>query len=319
MALSREAKRSIKKAQKAQNKKRKRHWLIIQYGDSKKEIVSKIFTQICCAVVICSVIILWDYFKAIFVNSKLNSSLQSLYGTVAEAVAEGHILPNAEALLEINPDTVGWVKIEGTNVDNPVVLRKDDTPTSNYYLTHNFNGDEAKAGTIFVDYRSTIGYKKQSDNLVLYGHNEKDNSMFGDLDRYKNDIDFYREHPTVQFNTNYETAEYKIIACFVTNTLPEQAKDGVVFDYQNYIDFDEQRYNDFISNVMLRSQIITTVDYHYGDRFLTLSTCSNEFMNSRFVIVARKVRDGEDTAVDVLGAYKNTSAKEPDWDKIYGR
>ncbi len=70
---------------------------------------------------------------------------------------------------------------------------------------------------------------------------------------------------------------------------------------------------------MSRSQIITTVDYRYGDRFITLSTCSNEFSNSRFVVVARKVRDGEDVGVNVLDAKVNENAKEPDWDKIYGR
>jgi len=321
LGLSREAKKSIKKAQKVQRRKRRKtHWLIIQKGDDTKEIIYKVITQLCCIVVIASVIILWDYFKAMYDNSKLNSSLQNIYGNIYSAVTgDGQLLPSAEALLEINPDTVGWVKIEGTKVDNPVVLRKDDTPDSFYYLTHNFNGESAKAGTVFVDYRSTIGYKKQSDNLVIYGHNEKDNSMFGDLDRYKKDIEYYREHPVIQFNTNYETGEYKIIACFVTNVLPSQSADGTVFDYQNYIDFDEARYNDFINNVMLRSQIITTVDCRYGDRFITLSTCSNEFEPSRFVVVARKVREDEDATVDVAGAYVNENAKEPDWDVIYGR
>ena len=69
---------------------------------------------------------------------------------------------------------------------------------------------------------------------------------------------------------------------------------------------------------MERSQIITDVDIKYGDEFITLSTCSNEFEPSRFVIMARKVREGEDPSVDVSKAYLNPNAKEPDWDVIYG-
>ena len=141
--------------------------------------------------------------------------------------------------------------------------------------------------------------------------------MFGDLDKYKHNIEFYKTHPVIQFNTNYELSDYKIIACFVTNVLPSQAKDGVVFDYHNYIDMDKGRYKDFIDNVMLRTQINTGVDVKYGDEFLTLSTCSSEFDPSRFVIVARKVRSGEDALVDTSKATVNKKAKEPDWDTIY--
>lgn len=324
MGLSPQAKRAYKKAQsKKQKRKRKTHWLIIQNGDNLREIISKVFTQLCCIALLVCVIVLWDYFKAMYDNVRLNSSLSDIYGDITNAIDDGlgieRYLPSAEALLEINPDTVGWVKIEDTKVDNVVVLHPQDTSDSFYYLTHNFNGNEARAGTIFIDYRTTIKYNKQSDNLVLYGHNEKDNTMFGDLDKYKNDLEFYQSHPVVQFNTNYDTGEYKIIACFVTSVLPSQSADGTVFDYQNYIDFDEARYNDFIYNVMLRSQIITPVDVQYGDKFITLSTCSNEFDPSRFVVVARKVRDGESPTVDTSLAYTNPNQKEPDWDTIYGK
>ena len=93
----------------------------------------------------------------------------------------------------------------------------------------------------------------------------------------------------------------------------------MIFDYHNYIELDSKdKYNDFIDNIMLRTQIITDVDVQYGDEFLTLSTCSNEFEPSRFVIFARRTRDGEDTAVDVSAAYVNSNAKEPEWSVIYG-
>lgn len=318
MALSSEAMRSYKKAQKVQKKRRRnKHWFFLQKGDSAKEIVSKVFTQLMAVVLIVCLVILGDYFRAGFVNARLNSTLSDLYGNVADALGGGKLLPNAEALLAINPDTVGWVKIEGTKVDLPVVLRKDPEEGNTYYLTHNFQGDKAKAGTVFIDYRTTVEAHKQSDNVVLYGHNEADNTMFGDLDRYKHDLDFYKEHPVIQFNTNYEMGEYKIIGYFVTNVLAKQAADGVVFDYHNYIDMDQARYQDFIDNVLLRTQINTGVDVQYGDKLLTLSTCSSEFEPSRFVVVARKVRSGESAQVDTSVAAVNKNAKEPDWDTIY--
>ncbi|HNX63781.1 MAG TPA: class B sortase [Oscillospiraceae bacterium] len=321
VALSSEAKRAYKKAQKTRKKRRRNnHWFFIRKGDSKKEVFSKIFTQIAAVVFIVCCVVLFDYFKASFDNMRLNTTLQDLYGNVTDVLGgNGQLLPNAEKLLEVNPDTVGWVKVDGTKIDLPVVLRKDDDQEKYYYLTHNFQGQKAKAGALFIDHRTTIGANKQSDNLVIYGHNEADGTMFGELDKYKKDIDFYRQHPVVNFNTNYEAGQYKIIAMFVTNVLKSQDRNGVVFDYHNYIDMDKARYDDFIGNVMLRTQVNTTVDTKVGDEFLTLSTCSNEFEPSRFVVIARKVRKGEDPAVDTAGATVNKNAKEPDWDTIYGR
>ena len=318
MALSNEAMKSYKKAQKVQKKKRRnKHWFFLRKGDSNKEVCSKIFTQLMAVVLIVCFVILFDYFKAQFDNQQLNGTLQNLYGNVSNVFAPNELLPNAKELLDINKDTVGWVKIDDTKIDVPVVLRNDEKDGNTYYLTHNFNGEKAKAGVIFADYRTIITAKEQSSNIVLYGHNEKDNTMFGDLDKYKHKLEFYKAHPIINFNTNYEVGQYKIIACFVTNVLPKQAKDGVVFDYQNYIDMDKKRYKVFIDNVMLRSQFNTGVDFQYGDKFLTLSTCSSEFDPSRFVVVARKVRKGEYATVDTSLATVNKKAKEPDWDTIY--
>lgn len=320
MPLSSEAMKSIKKAQKVQKRRKNKHWFFLRKDDSNKEIISKLFTQLMAVVLLVCAVVLFDYFKASFDNMKLSGNLQSLYGTVTDALAgDGKLLTNAEELLKINPDTAGWVRIAETKVDVPVVLKKDDDINKPYYLTHNFNGDKAKAGTVFIDQRTTLTSRRRSQNLVLYGHNERDNTMFGDLDKYKSKLDFYKLHPVIQFNSNYEMSDYKIISYFVTNVLPSQAKDGVVFDYHNYIDMDKARAQDFIDNVLLRSEIITNVDVKPGDEFITLSTCSSEFEPSRFVVVARKVRKGEDSTVDTSSATVNKDAKVPDWDTIYGK
>ena len=319
MALSGSAKRAYKKALKAKKKKRRGHWLLIQKGDSAKEIASKLFTQLAVVVLVLCGLILANELRLSLSTKSLNDSLKSLRNTfLSHSDNGGELLPSAKALLEINPDTVGWVRIEGTNIDLPVVQRT--SPDGNdVYLKVAFDGSSNKAGTIFLDFRNTLGADKRSDNLILYGHNQRDKTMFGDLANYKKDVAYYSQHPVIQFSSNYRTDTYKIFAYFVTPTLASQTADGVIFDYQNRLLFKtEEKFNDFIDNVMLRTQIITAVDVQYGDEFLTLSTCSNEFSNSRFVVFARKVRDGESPEVDVSQAYLNPNAKEPDWKVIYG-
>lgn len=318
MALSGSAKKAYKKAFKAKQKKRRGHWLLIQKGDCAKEVASKLFTQFALVVLIGCIVILANELRLSLSAKFLNSSLQDLYYTyISPGDNNGEILDSAKQLLEINPDTVGWVHIEGTNVSLPVV-QKTTSDGNEYYLKRAFDGSSNKAGTVFMDMRNVIDAHKRSDNLILYGHNQKDKTMFGDLAYYKKDLNYYSQHPVIQFSSNYRTDTYKIFAYFVTPVLESQTADGVIFDYHNKLNFsNKSEYKDFIDNIMLRTQIITDVDVQYGDEFLTLSTCSNEFEPSRFVVFARKVRDGEDPEVNVSLAYLNTEAKEPDWDVIY--
>ena len=304
--------------------------------DGPNKIVGKFVYFAAIIVFIAAMYILFDYFRQGLKTSELNSDLQSISNSLAEVTtaqtteAKGNeprpLLPLAQQLLTKNSDTVGWVKINNTKVDLPVVLKKDGTDKERnlYYLEYNFLHEKNQSGAIFADYRTTIEDQKQSDNIVLYGHDEKSNEMFGDLDLYKQKwskagLDFYKQNPTFEFNTNYEQGTYKIFAYFVTTVEPYQEPDGVIFDYNNYIDFDEARYNDFMENVMKRNKIITNVDCKFGDKFVTLSTCSNEFEPSRFVIFGRKVREGEDPNVNVDNVTYNKDAKTYDYDFIVGK
>lgn len=320
MALSREAQKAYKKAQKQKRKERRGHWLLIQRGDSAKEVVSKIFTQLCLVILIGCIFILGSELWQSVSTKILNGNLKDLIiSHISIGDNGGELLPSAKQLLAINEDTVGWVQIDDTNIALPVVQKKSSDGNT-YYLKRAFDGSKNKAGTIFLDRRATLNAHERSDNLILYGHNQKDKTMFGDLAKYKHDLDFYKSHPTVTFSSNYSTDVYKIIACFVAPVETWQTADGVIFDYHNCINFEnKQQYNYFIENVELRSQIVTGVDVEYGDSFLTLSTCSNEFEPSRFVVIARRTRKDEDPSVDTSQAYTNKSAKEPDWNVIYHR
>lgn len=318
MALTGGAKKAYKKAVKAKKKRQRGHWLLIQKGDSAKEIVSKLFTQLAVVVLVGCIAILGNELRLSLSTKFLNSSLKELVlDYISPGDNGGELLDSAKLLLEKNPDTVGWVHIDDTNISLPVV-QKRTADGNEAYLKTAFDGSSNKAGTIFADMRNTLEAKKRSDNIILYGHNQKDKTMFGDLAYYKKDLAYYSQHPVVQFGTNYRIDNYKIFAYFVTPVLESQTRDGVIFDYHNCIDFENRtEYEYFIDNIMARTQIITPVDVEYGDSFLTLSTCSNEFTPSRFVIFARRVRDGESSEVDVSRAYLNPNAQEPDWDVIY--
>ena len=333
-----ESGKTKKKAGKKKHR-RKGHWLFIQHGDPISECISKLFTQFAALVLIACGIIFANEMRLSLSAKKLNDDIKTLYHTYLPAVQETaekkkddlldgilnfgktedappEILPGAQKLLEINPDTVGYIMIDSTNISLPVVQRKTSDGNA-YYLRTAFDGTDNKAGTVFLDYRAVLTDRERSDVLTLYGHNQRDGTMFGDLKKYKHDLNFYKEHPNIVFSSNYSMDTYKIFAYFVTEVEPSQTRDGNVFYYHNYIDLNKKSYEDFISNIMLRSQIITSVDVQYGDEFLVLSTCSNEFEPSRFVVFARKTRDGEDTYTDTSTASLNPNPKEPDWDVIF--
>ncbi len=235
------------------------------------------------------------------------------------------MLDNMKSLTEENPDTAGWLTIANTNIDNVVV----QTDNNDYYMNKDFYGNYNIAGQIFIDYRCTLNdYDfNQSDNIIVYGHNQADMTMFGTLKKYKikkdntKNFDFYLQNPTFKFNSLYEEYTYKIIAMFVIEVEPYQTRDGVIFDYHNYVNFGktDRTYEQFKENILARTAVNTGVDFNEEDKFMTLSTCSNEFEPSRFVVIGRRVRDGESPEVDTSKAEINEDMLEPDYSYIYSR
>lgn len=234
---------------------------------------------------------------------------------------------NIAPILEMNPDTAGWVKVPGTSVNYAVLQTVDN----DYYLERDFNEKKSKGGTIYADFRCNVNdYDfNQSDNIVIYGHNQADGTMFGTLKNYKikstdtRNFSFYLENPTFEFSNLYEDYTYKIIALFIIEVEPYQVRDGDIFDYHNFVNFnpdsEERSFEVFKEEIMERTQIFTDVDFDENDKYVTLSTCSNEFEPSRFVVIGRRLREGEDPSVDTSKATINENALEPDLDFIYGR
>lgn len=231
-----------------------------------------------------------------------------------EEVAE-HRFNVAEYYKGINEDYIGYLELSGCDIAEPIVQGSDN----DYYLTHAIHGGNNKAGTVFMDYRCTFTDDYISPNIVFYGHNQEDGTMFGNLKDYKQNVQFYEENPVVRFSTENETYEYLIYGFFVTNALANQDSNGFVFHYQDYIEAldDEYTFNWYREMVLERNQIVSPVDVEYGDRLLCLSTCSNEFSNSRFVVFARMLREDEEIEdFDFSEAYLNPNAKGVDWEAI---
>lgn len=216
-----------------------------------------------------------------------------------------------EYLKSKNPNTVGYLTMSGVDVYEPILQAEDNS----YYLTHAFDGTENKAGAVFLDYRAEISADRQSDMLVLYGHNQRDGTMFGNLKHYKRDVDFYKRNPFITFETEYGSQKYVIFGFFVTNTLAKHDSNGEVFHYHDYPElYSEEVYSWYMGQVAKRNEIISPIDVTYGDKFLVLSTCSNEYSGSRFVVMARKLRPGESVSeIDVSDTQLNYGSNEIDW------
>lgn len=236
-------------------------------------------------------------------------------------------------LYKKNPDVVAYINIEGTQLKMPVT----QTPISEdmyarwssgdfasdvmnavvegnkFYLDHNLDKEYAPFGIPFADSRAMFAPGVQSTVVTMYGHAAKDGTYFAPVKKYK-DLEFYKEHPTIEFNTLYSNGTYKIIGMFLEdvdwNTNPN------MFNYHDWVNLDESYFNSYVNNVKERSFFTTDVDTQYGDKLIALSTCSkNSATSIRAVLVARKVRPGESPEVDVSKATVNENQKTPaTWD-----
>lgn len=210
----------------------------------------------------------------------------------------------------INPDFVGWIKIDGLDISLPVVQNQEYT----YYLKHNFEKKKSSYGTTFMQYGNNI--ENLDMNTVIYGKTMKtDSQMFTKLKEYK-DIENYKKAPVIEFNTLYKNYKWKIFAVFITNSKPEQ-DNGYVFNF-TFTDLpwnDEEQYvemfSNYISKTKERSLYNTGVDVLPTDRLLTLTTTSNEFKGARIVVLARMVRDGENEEVPLSLVKENKNPRYP--------
>lgn len=209
------------------------------------------------------------------------AALESLIVSDAPA-ADGEETNSAKfaALRDQNSDFIGWISIEGTSLDFPVMYAPDN---KDFYLRHDFNKEYSVYGVPYLDEKTTLGANDQSENLIVYGHNMKTGTIFGCLTGYK-EADYYAEHPRIQFDTVYGDGTYEVFAAFSIDVVNDTS-----FVYNQYVDMDEAAYNEYAEEVISRSDVDTGIRPSYGEQLLTLSTCEYSSDNGRYVVVARKV------------------------------
>ena len=191
------------------------------------------------------------------------------------------ILPEYQTLYSLNKRLIGWVKIDDTYIDYPVL----QTVNNDYYLNHNFDQEEDKNGSIFLDKDCSI--YPRSTNLILYGHHMRSGRMFGQLNKYSSEK-FYKEHKYIQFDTIYEKGTYEVMYVFRSKIYEESE---IVFKYYQFTDaVSETEFESNMKQMADMSLYDTGVSAEYGDELLTLSTCDYYTSDGRFVVVAKKIR-----------------------------
>lgn len=186
---------------------------------------------------------------------------------------------NLENIAKINSEIIGWIKIDGTNIDYPIMQNGD------YYLHKDIYKNYSSHGT---PYLAPFCNVKKSDNLIIYGHHMKDNSMFSQLEKYKN-YNFYLNHKYIKFFTieDGKTIEnnYEVMIAFKTIAYSDEG-----FRYYSYTDFQNyEDYEEFVENCRNLEFYYTGVVGTHQDKYITLSTCEYSQKNGRMVVVAKKI------------------------------
>lgn len=206
---------------------------------------------------------------------------QSRFGELRELVEQEKKETDREngsvfsPLEEHNSDFVGWLKIEGTQIDYPVVKSSEDDPE--YYLRRDFDKNYSYSGTPFIG----GGCDEYSDIFIIYGHNMKNGTMFTDLDKYA-DVAWAEEHRDFEFSTSREERTYRVFAAFKTKI----GADGE-FKYYEYVgNLGYNEYEDAVNRFIENSETAMTDTPKDKAQILILSTCSYHTENGRFVVVA---------------------------------
>ena len=222
---------------------------------------------------------IYDELQEIVIEENTDIDTTNVDTEIEKSEGESSNKYNLENIAKINSDVVGWIKIENTNIDYPVMQNGD------YYLHRNIYKNYSSHGTPYLVEYCNIQY---SDNLIIYGHHMNDNSMFAQLDDYKKHS-FYENHKYIKFYSYYNgiTIEktYEIAIAFKTVVYSDKG-----FKYYNYTNFsDIQELNEFVENCRKLEFYNTGIDINYGDKLITLSTCEYSQKNGRIVIIAKQI------------------------------
>lgn len=237
-----------------------------------------------------------EYRREKAVNRQLIELINHDKGVASENKGESasheydkQMLKRYKKLFETNNEMIGWIEIPGTQANGPVM----QSPASNRekYLRLDFFGNESISGTFFMDSNCDV---ENSDNLIIHGHRMNNGTMFGELNKYK-DEEFWREHTTFTFDTLYKKQTWEVVAACDTRVPtidPEKKPEEQDYNYLAFYDASsEEEYDAYISFIREHMIYDTGIIPKYGeDRLLTLSTCKKNDYYGRFIVVARLLK-----------------------------
>lgn len=177
-------------------------------------------------------------------------------------------------LINKNSDCIGWLRINGTKIDYPIMQTKDNPQ---YYLRRGFDKQYSYLGTPFMDSRCDMNY---DNNIIIYGHNMKDGKMFADLLKYR-DKEYCESHNIINLITPNEVRKYEIIAVCKVKSDDEW--------YGYTCQKDKESFNNLITHIKDKSLYLSQDEIQYGDYFLTLSTCEYSQQNGRLIVIAVRI------------------------------
>lgn len=272
--------------------------------DNIKQIIIKLLFLLSFVGIVVSSVYIGNYFLTAEREEKVIEASRDIWYGESENDAQeigGYVdssnkIPS-ELLKEQNPDFKGWITLAGANVDNPIYQSYDNE----YYLNHNQNKQRSIYGALFFESTNVITEENVDRNLVVYGHEMKNGSMFGSLKKLKN-LSFYKENSLIELTVNDIKANYRIYAVFILNAKKED-DNGYVYNIyrQNFIN--KSDFENWVNEAQRRSIIDTKVAVDYDDDILTLVTCSEDFPNARLVVMAKKLGAAE------IATNENTAAK----------
>lgn len=233
-----------------------------------------------CITLIVALVMLADIcFLKLYTDCSADKKQIQQFDTIVSAVEDTESEENKyEKLYQQNKDFVGWIKVPDTNINYPVMQSKSNP---DYYLNHNFKKEYSRFGVPFVQSDCDI---ETSDNIIIYGHNMRNGTMFNDLVEYE-DRDFYEEHRLIYFDTLNEEGVYEIIAVYKT-----VANSGSGFAFNEFVGaVNSEEFSSYVQKCKALSLYNIGATAEYGDKLITLCTCEYSRNDGRLVVLAKKV------------------------------
>lgn len=224
--------------------------------------------------------------------------------------------PNYNSALQIlakdNADIKGWLKAGGTLINCAVCQTDNDK----YYINHNQLGKKSRYGALFLSSADSFERTGDDRNIVIYGNNMKNGSMFGNLKKYRN-LNFYKQNPTVELYYKNNSETYVIFAVMLIASSGDDGGSSYMPSKGHFTD--EAEFDAWYTETSRRSLIDTTVKPGYGDSMLTLVTPADDFSGARLTVIAYRVKNSEIKNIDVTAAAVNKNIKYPEiWYKNRG-